>query len=60
VKVYVIWDPLYEEVKSAHATEKSCRDECSRLDDMPGPTGQSSRNEDRCYHHEYGKYELKE
>ena len=50
MKVYVKWDPLYEEVVCVHKTETGHREACDKI-----------RNENRdCYTLEYDEYEVQE
>ena len=58
MKVFVIWDPLLEEVKSVHSTEKLCVSEVIRLDEGIDPRSGTSRNQDRCYTFEYDEFEV--
>ena len=52
MKIFVVFDPLYERVISAHKTEKGAGDRCFNLNDK----------ETRVVHYlfEYDEYELED
>lgn len=59
MKVYVVWDRLYEKVISAHFTEQSALNRINernqqRVDERKLPESE----EDYCYDFEYDEFEL--
>lgn len=54
-KVFVVWDPLYEEVVSAHRTEKGAQVRCDQKDKEPRH-GYIRGG----HHHSYDEYEVED
>ncbi len=53
MKIFIVWDPLYEEAISAHRTEKGAHKRMAEKDEKD-----SCGNKRNCYWHEYDEFEL--
>lgn len=64
MKVYVIWDRLYEKVISAHSTEESALTRMNKENEKRARANQKehgwSEDETYCYDFEYDDFELEE
>ena len=58
MKVYVVWDPLYEDVRSVHKTKETAAKRCSQLDDNLHKT--EKENNDHTYDHCWVELDLEE
>ena len=61
MKVYVIWDPLYEEVVSVHKAEAGAHKQLDEWDGkLPDKGGGENRHSQETYWFEYDEFEVKE